>query len=144
MIWFRFFRMHPKLCIWNGQIKPSSISWTLNCHTPIPNTTWVFGRDLEPLTKATSISGLNRPWFSSRQLPTVRLFLKTCKKKIKILIENNIIGPCSAPEAGSFEVIPNVNLRSATIRWSRLSAECENGPNAGYAITQLDGQRNEM
>lgn len=35
-------------------------------------------------------------------------------------------------------------MRSATIRWSQLPADCENGPETGYEITMLDSQRNTM
>lgn len=58
----------------------------------------------------------------------------------------SIVGPCSGPDAslGSFEVSTNWDMRSATIRWSQLPADCENGPETGYEITMLDSQRNTM
>ncbi len=58
----------------------------------------------------------------------------------------SIVGPCSGPDAslGSFEVSTNWDMRSATIRWSQLPADCENGPETGYEITMLDSQRNLM
>lgn len=56
------------------------------------------------------------------------------------------LDPCSGPEAllGSFQVEKQQFMRTATIRWSRLPAECENGPRAGYEITVLDSQQTQM
>lgn len=61
--------------------------------------------------------------------------------------DSSLTGPCSGPEAslGSFQVDSNrLDTRTATIRWSRLPAECENGPNAGYKITVEDTVGNPM
>ncbi|KAK4036667.1 cytokine receptor isoform X2 [Daphnia magna] len=64
-----------------------------------------------------------------------------------LIVKTSADRPCSGPETslGSFEVINNrLDMRSATIRWSQLPSDCENGPETGYEITMLDSQRNTI
>ncbi|EFX83323.1 hypothetical protein DAPPUDRAFT_100606 [Daphnia pulex] len=63
-----------------------------------------------------------------------------------LIVKTSADRPCSGPDAslGSFEVSTNWDMRSATIRWSQLPADCENGPETGYEITMLDSQRNTI
>lgn len=57
-------------------------------------------------------------------------------------------GPCGPPPApaGSFEVVDHDDntKRSLVVYWSRLPAQCENGPQAGYTVTVLDTQNLTM
>ena len=55
--------------------------------------------------------------------------------------------PCSAPVAlsNSFEVInTRLEQRTATVRWSQLAPECQNGPQPGYEISMLDIQGTQL
>ncbi|KAI9551931.1 hypothetical protein GHT06_022268 [Daphnia sinensis] len=64
-----------------------------------------------------------------------------------LIVKTSADRPCSGPETslGSFEVINNrLDMRSATIRWSQLPSDCENGPETGYEITMLDSQQNTI
>ena len=57
------------------------------------------------------------------------------------------VGPCAPPLAsmGSFEVFnTRLETRSATIYWSQIEPQCENGPDAGYVVDMLDLQGNFM